>query len=517
MSFMIKEVSLSLTPQDSCSPERIRFLCAKKLHMNIDDISSVRWKRKSIDSRKAPVRIEAVFTVYSGRDSYKGVMRTEFREADSAKTVIIVGSGPAGLFAALTCLEHGMKPVVLERGKNVHERKKDTARLNREGVLDEESNYAFGEGGAGTFSDGKLFTRSVKRGDVSKVLSLFVQHGASDEIMYDAHPHIGSDVLPRVIENIRNTIISYGGEVHFSTKVTGLIRDEVEVSGVVCADGKVFHGPVILATGHGAHDVYDFLLSSGFSLEAKDVAVGVRLEHPQSLIDRMQYHNDEGRGRWLPAASYRFVTQAEGRGVYSFCMCPGGLIVPASTRNGELVVNGMSPSSRNGRWANSGIVVQLKREDICCTEPLEMLEYITQIEKKCFNERFMAPAQRMTDFIEGRQSSTFPETSYIPGLVSSSMDDVLPSFISSSLRAGLKDFVRFSRGKFLCEDALLIAPETRTSSPVRIVRGDDLCQIRGFYPCGEGAGYAGGIVSAALDGVACAMRIRENYYENNFR
>ena len=469
---MVRDLDIVLTPEEASDERLMALSCAKRLRVNLRDITAVQWLRRSIDSRRAPVRIAARLRVYVGQ-----------------------------------C----MCPIVLERGCDVHQRRKDVARLNREGVLDEESNYAFGEGGAGAFSDGKLYTRSVKRGDVSKVLSLFVQHGAKEEILYDSHPHIGSDVLPKVIENIRDTIIAHGGQVHFRTRVTALVRSPDEVRGVVCADGREFLGPVVLATGHSARDVYAFLKRDGYSMSAKDVAVGVRLEHPQCLIDRMQYHSAEGRGRFLPPASYSFVTQVDGRGVYSFCMCPGGFIVPASSEQGSLVVNGMSPSNRGGRWADSGIVVQLRVTDIPYTDELSMLEYISSMERRCFNEGFRAPAQRMTDFLEDRLSTSLPRSSYVPGLVSRRMDDVLPDLIAGSLRRGLGDFVRKSHGLFLCDDALLIAPETRTSSPVRIERGPDFCQIRGFYPCGEGAGHAGGIVSAALDGIACIDALGVSY------
>ena len=508
---MVRDLDIVLTPEEASDDRSMTISCAKRLRVDRRDITAVQWLRRSIDSRRPPVRIAARLRVYIGQPAKPLSKPTCFRDADPSRPVIIVGAGPAGLFAALRALEVGMFPIVLERGCDVHQRRRDVARLNREGVLDEESNYAFGEGGAGAFSDGKLYTRSVKRGDVSKVLSLFVQHGAKDEILFDSHPHIGSDVLPKVIENIRGTILAHGGQVHFRTRVTGLVRTSDEVRGVVCADGREFHGPVVLATGHSARDVYAFLRRDGYTMSAKDVAVGVRLEHPQSLIDRMQYHSAEGRGRFLPPASYSFVTQVDGRGVYSFCMCPGGFIVPASSEQGALVVNGMSPSNRGGRWADSGIVVQLRVSDIPYADELSMLEYISSIERRCFSEGFKAPAQRMTDFLEDRLSSGLPRSSYVPGLVSRRMDDVLPDLIAGSLRRGLGDFVRKSHGLFLCEDALLIAPETRTSSPVRIERGPDFCQMKGFYPCGEGAGHAGGIVSAALDGIACIDALGASY------
>ena len=502
---MIKDIDLCLSPQEAYEKELLRKKCAAKCGIKAENVTSAVYLRKSIDSRRKDIRINARVRVFIDEEEKPVFSPVSFRSVEDAPSVIVVGAGPAGLFASLTLLEKGLKPVVIERGKGSGERKRDLAVLNREGRLDCESNYAFGLGGAGAFSDGKLFTRSVKRGDVSKVLALLVQHGASNEILR----HIGSDKLPSVVENIRKTIEKYGGEVHLRTRVVSLLRKDEKVTGVTCADGRVFHGPVILATGHSAGDVYSFLQKDGFALEAKDVAIGVRLEHPQALIDRMQYHSTEGRGKYLPAASYKFVTQTSGRGVYSFCMCPGGIVVPAATEDGHLAVNGMSPSARGSFWANSGIVVQLRVSDLEHQDTFAMLRYITNIERKCYNPGFRAPAQRMTDFLQNRLSSSLPRSSYIPGLEMMRMDDVLPSLIAGSLRSGIEDFVRMSRGRFLTDEALLIAPETRTSSPVRILRDENFCQVEGLYPCGEGAGYAGGIVSAALDGIAVAHRIAE--------
>lgn len=500
---MIKELDVVLTPMEAGVAEKLKSVVARKLKLKSEDINGVRIIKKSIDARRMDVKIQGRVRVFIGEEEKVIYDITSFKEA-CKDSVIVVGSGPAGLFASLTLLEHGYRPIVLERGKDVHKRRVDTATLSRDGVLDTESNYAFGEGGAGAFSDGKLYTRSVKRGDVNKVLSLFCQHGASQDILSDAHPHIGTDKLPRVIENIRNTIISYGGEVHFGTKVTSLVRKGDSVVGVRCQDGSEFRGPVILATGHSARDVYRFLHEEGYSLEAKDVAIGVRLEHPQQLIDEMQYHSANGRGLYLPAASYRFVTQVRERGVYSFCMCPGGFVVPASTEEEALVVNGMSPSNRGGRWANSGMVVQLKREDIPYQDTLGMMRYLEEIERSCFMKGYKAPCQRMGDFIQNRESTSLPKVSYAPGVVSRKIDEVLPEIITSRLRDGFNDFGRMTRGRFITNDAVLMAPETRTSSPVRILRGEDFTQLDGLYPVGEGAGYAGGIVSAALDGIAAA-------------
>ncbi len=508
---MKKDVDLVLTPREAALPEELRAAAARKAGIKVRDITGIRFLRKSIDARRRDIKINARVRILTGGDDDEAFERTVFSDA-CRRDCIVVGAGPAGLFAALTLLEHGWRPVVLERGKDVHERKRDTAALCRNGVLDPESNYAFGEGGAGAFSDGKLYTRSDKRGNVSKVLSLLCQHGADPAILYETHPHIGTEKLPAVIENMRKTIIAFGGDVRFSARVTGLIRKVDEVIGVTSTAGEFF-GPVILATGHSAHDVYHFLHDGGYDIEAKDVAVGVRLEHPQKLIDQIQYHSPTGRGEYLPPASYSFVTQAGGRGVYSFCMCPGGIIVPAATETGHQVVNGMSPSSRGGAWANSAMVVQLKCSDIDEKGPLSMLEYIRGIERRCFNEDFKAPAQRMKDFMEHKLSDDLPRSSYIPGLVSASMDNVLPPLIADSLRCGFDAFSKMTRGAFLTNDAVMIAPETRTSSPVRILRKADFFQVKGLYPCGEGAGYAGGIVSAALDGIACAEALMRYYCE----
>jgi uncharacterized FAD-dependent dehydrogenase len=439
------------------------------------------------------------------------------------------------LFAALRLIELGLKPVVLERGKDVHERKKDLALIARTQLVDEESNYCFGEGGAGAYSDGKLYTRSKKRGSVEKILNVFCQHGASTNILADAHPHIGTDKLPRVIENMRNTILQCGGEVHFQTKMVSFLLRKLftlsgtpsyddgtlnEVAGVKAIETtsngehieREYHGPVILATGHSARDVYRYLADAGIFLEAKALAVGVRLEHPAQLIDQIQYHNKEGRGDYLPAAEYNFVTQVEGRGVYSFCMCPGGFVIPAATGPEQIVVNGMSPANRGTRWSNSGMVVELRPEDVDGEGPLKMMRFQEELERVCWqqgNRKQTAPAQRMADFVNGKLSADLPESSYAPGLIASPLHFWMPEMIATRLRQGFRKFGAMSHG-FLTNNATVIAIETRTSSPVRILRDKDTLEhinIKGLFPCGEGAGYAGGIVSAGVDGERCAEQV----------
>ena len=444
-----------------------------------------------------------------------------------------MGAGPCGLFAALKLIELGLKPIILERGKDVRERKKDLALIKSQQSVAPESNYCFGEGGAGAYSDGKLYTRSKKRGNIEKILNVFCQFGASTSILSDAHPHIGTDKLPRVIENMRKQILASGGEVHFQTKMTELLIKDGEVIGVVAeADSQrskvkgqssmfnvqcsTFEGPVILATGHSARDVYRYLAKTDSHLiEAKGIAVGVRLEHPSALIDKIQYHSSAGRGKYLPAAEYSFVTQVDGRGVYSFCMCPGGFVIPAATGPEQIVVNGMSPSDRNGQWSNSGMVVEVRPEDLGeAQDALSMMRYQEELERMCWQQGNMkqtAPAQRMSDFVNGRLSYDLPRTSYAPGVISSPLHFWLPKPISKRLQEGFKAFGKQRHG-FLTNEALMIGVETRTSAPVRITRDPEtLCSIaiRGLYPAGEGAGYAGGIVSAAIDGERAAQMVKE--------
>ena len=509
---MVKELTIVLEPVSASNEKEIRNAALKKLRVKDGDITAIRIKRRSIDARRKDIKINLSLVVYMGETPpplYDPVIFPDVSRA--RRSAVVVGFGPAGIFAALTLLENGIRPIVLERGVDVHQRLRDCAMLCQSGTLNPESNYAFGEGGAGAFSDGKLYTRSVKRGDVKKVLSLLVQHGADESILYDSHPHIGSDRLPYIIERIRETIISYGGEVHFSKRVVRLLGTQEETTGVECSDGSVYNGPVILATGHSAKDIYYSLSASGYALEAKSTAAGVRLEHKQGLIDSIQYHSSGKRSPYLPPASYSFVTQVKGRGVYSFCMCPGGVIVPAASEEGHQVVNGMSPHSRGGRWANSGMIVELRKEELDSTDPFSMLRLIEGIERSCYNPGFAAPAQRMDDFIADRESSSFPDTSYSRPLVSKRMEEVLPPVIVSSLREGFLAFGRMTKSRFITSDALLIAPETRTSSPVRILRDSSMRQGLGLYPAGEGAGYAGGIVSAAIDGTEAALRLGGDY------
>ncbi len=512
---MIEEMQLRVTPRVAASESAIIHYIASERRLSQDRIRGVRVLRRSVDARQRNVMVNVKVRAFIDEPMTVDhlVPPIEYRPVSGCVQAVVVGAGPGGLFAALRLIELGVKPIVVERGKDVVERRKDVARISRDGVVDPDSNYCFGEGGAGAYSDGKLYTRSKKRGSVERILGIFVQHGASDDILIDAHPHIGSDRLPHIIERMRTTILSCGGEVHFQTRVTGLLLNSDRVAGVTCADGRTFHGPVILATGHSARDVYVMLHAAGIGLEAKGLAVGVRLEHPQKTIDQIQYHSPEGRGDYLPAAEYSFVTQVEGRGVYSFCMCPGGVVVPAASAPGQLVVNGMSPSHRNTYWANSGMVVEVHPDDLPQEYHqhgvLAMMRFQEKLEQIAFEQAGrsqVAGAQRMKDFVEGRPSRLIPPSSYAAGLQPSRLDQWLPPFIGEWLRKAFKTFGRQAKG-FLTNDAIVIGVETRTSSPVRIPRDPESLHhiaIKGLYPCGEGAGYAGGIVSAAIDGERCA-------------
>lgn len=554
---MIQEYLIRILPEQAASEEGIKRYLAKEKGLDVRTLNQVRVLKRSIDARQRTIfvnlKVRAYINEFPQDDQY---VHTGYPDVSSRPRVIVVGEGPGGLFASLRLIELGYRPIVLERGKDVRERKKDLSNITKTQKVDGESNYCFGEGGAGAYSDGKLYTRSKKRGSVDKILNVFCQHGANTNILADAHPHIGTDKLPRVIENMRNTIIKCGGEVHFQTKMIRLILESegkltapdaaagdrvIGVEAVNLATGaeETYRGPVILATGHSARDVYRYLASAKIDVEAKGIAVGVRLEHPSQLIDQIQYHNKSGRGKYLPAAEYSFVTQVDGRGVYSFCMCPGGFVIPAATGPEQLVVNGMSPSNRGTAWSNSGMVVETHPEDVAQFvkehqsvieqqemkaqenasgfaphSSLQMMYFQEIVEKQCWQQGNMkqtAPAQRMADFVNNRLSYDLPKSSYAPGLISSPLHFWMPSFVSKRLQEGFKTFGKNAHG-FLTNEATLIAMETRTSSPVRIVRDRETLQhvrIQGLFPCGEGAGYAGGIVSAGVDGERCAEMCAE--------
>ena len=512
---MTSEYQIRVLPQVAANEQQLKAWLADEYGFDVRTCNSVRILKRSIDARQRTIFVNLKVRVYINEmptdDEY---VHTEYGDVSQRPQVIVVGAGPGGLFAALRLIELGFRPVVLERGKNVHDRKKDLAAISRTQQVDPESNYCFGEGGAGAYSDGKLYTRSKKRGNIDKILNVFCQHGASTAILADAHPHIGTDRLPKVIEAMRNTIISCGGEVHFQTKMTQLIVHGDCVVGAVAGE-REYRGPVILATGHSARDVYRYLAEAKIEIEAKGIAVGVRLEHPSELIDQIQYHSRQGRGKYLPAAEYSFVTQVEGRGVYSFCMCPGGFVIPAATDREQIVVNGMSPANRGTQWSNSGMVVEVHSDDVeGADDVLRMMHFQEQLERMCWQQGNMkqtAPAQRMADFVNKRLSYDLPKSSYAPGLISSPLHFWLPKMIANRLQEGFKVFGKQAHG-FLTNEAVLIATETRTSSPVRILRDNMTLQhvrLQGLFPCGEGAGYAGGIVSAGVDGERCAEMAAE--------
>jgi uncharacterized protein len=504
------EIEIQVSPERVFDDSYCLMLLQDKLTAAQRTNKGIRLVKRSIDARKRPVVYLLRYRIYLTENPPKEIPVFEyFHVHEKSEAVIIVGSGPAGLFAALECLQRGLKPILLERGKDVRKRRLDLARLNKEHLVNPESNYCFGEGGAGTYSDGKLYTRSKKRGSVEKVLQLLVAHGASSAILIDAHPHIGTNKLPKIIENMRQTILSHGGEVLFEHKVTDILIEENEVKGVVVNDEIIkLARHVILATGHSARDIFRLLHRKEIKIEFKPFALGVRIEHPQQLIDQSQY-KQKVRSEFLPPASYSLVHNTPDRGVYSFCMCPGGVVAPCATAEGEVVTNGWSPSKRNNPFANSGIVTEIRWEDIQEFHQygaLAGMQFQHDVEKTCWEaagKTQRVPAQRMVDFIEGRLSNSLPKSSYYPGLVSVDLNHVLPKFVVNALREGLQQFGKKMPG-YLTNDAVLHAPESRTSSPVRIPRNPDNWQhpqIKGLYPCGEGAGYAGGIVSAAIDGM----------------
>lgn len=518
---MLEKIELRTDPRTAATDSLLRAEAARTLGISPERIVKTNIVRRSIDARQRQVKVNLSLAVHidSCDEDFGRIPATVYPDVSGAPEVIVVGAGPAGLFAALELVELGLRPIVLERGKDVDARRADMVALNRTGAVNPESNYCFGEGGAGAYSDGKLYTRSHKRGPVDKVLRVFHQHGADHRILVDAHPHIGSDRLPGVIKAMRQTIIDAGGEVRFNTRVDNLTVADGNVTGVTDSEGKSYSGPVILATGHSARDVYEMLSRCGATLEAKGIAVGVRLEHPQHLIDCLQYHSPQGRGKYLPAAEYSMLTRVDDRAVYSFCMCPGGYIIPATNADGLMVVNGMSPANRGTQWANSGMVVEILPDDI--PEPadgsdpaLKMMRFQGEIERSFFEASpggQQAPAQRMTDFMAGRLSADLPRSSYPPGLVSRRVDQLLPKGVSKRLREGFKAFDSKQRG-FATPEAVVIGDETRTSSPVRVPRDRQTMvhtSLTGLYPCGEGAGYAGGIVSAAIDGILAARAVAD--------
>ena len=506
---MIQELQLRVLPEVAADSDQLRRYLANEKGLALSALKGVRVLKRSIDARQRTIYVNLKVRLYVNElPADDAFVRTNYNDVSEGQQVIVVGAGPGGLFAALRLIELGLRPIVLERGKDVHERKKDLALISRTQQVDEQSNYCFGEGGAGAYSDGKLYTRSKKRGNTDKILNVFCQHGASTAILADAHPHIGTDKLPQVIEAMRNTIISHGGEVHFKTQMTQLLLEGNRVVGCVAGE-REYLGPVILATGHSARDVYRYLAKQKIEIEPKGIAVGVRLEHPSQLIDQIQYHRKEGRGLWLPAAEYSFVTQVDGRGVYSFCMCPGGFVIPAATGPEQVVVNGMSPANRGTQWSNAGMVVETRPEDIEGDDVLKVMHFQEQMERVCWQQANMkqtAPAQRMADFVNGRLSFDLPRSSYAPGLVSSPLHFWMPRAVATRLKEGFLTFGRQAHG-FLTNEAVMIGVETRTSSPLRILRHAETLQhvrLEGLFPCGEGAGYAGGIVSAGVDGERCA-------------
>jgi len=513
---MPKQVQLNLSPSDAADNAMVKRSAASASGVNASDIVSVRFLKRSVDARKKNIRVNLTVEIFTGDEPDDFIIPPfEARDVRRAREVIIAGAGPAGLFAALRLIELGLRPVIIERGKDVSSRKRDIARISREQIVDPDSNYCFGEGGAGTYSDGKLYTRSKKRGDNSRVLELLCLHGANNNILYEAHPHLGTDKLPGIISAIRKTIIGCGGEIMFETRISGILIGSGKIKGIIASDGKKFLSPfLILAAGHSSREIYEMLERDGVELEMKSFAAGVRVEDPQELIDRIQYHGNS-RDEFLPAASYNLVKQVDGRGVYSFCMCPGGFIVPSATTQEEVVVNGMSPSGRTSPYANSGIVVEIRPEDLAKyskSGKLAGIEFQRELEYSAWSNSDRsqrAPAQRLADFVDGKVSVNLPKVSYFPGVVSSPLHSWLPEFITGRLQEGFKQFGSIMKG-YLTNEATVLAVESRTSSPVRIPRNPETIEhvrIKGLYPCGEGSGYAGGIVSSAVDGMRVAEAI----------
>ncbi len=509
---MIKEIEIVCPPGQQDDEAALKKIATTSLNIFPQKITAIKILKRSIDARgrKAVYRMQV--QVFVDEQYTPEIFTVKYPDVKQGKQVIIVGAGPAGLFAALQCIELGLKPIILERGKDVKQRRRDLANINKQGLVNPESNYCFGEGGAGTYSDGKLYTRSTKRGDVNAVLKAFVAHGATEDILIDARPHIGTNKLPQIITSITESILNAGGEIHFDTKVTALLVEFGKIKGVQLASGEKMNADaVILATGHSARDIFEMLHRQNILVEAKPFALGVRIEHPQEIIDQAQYHC-EHRGPDLPPSYYNLVEQVDNRGVFSFCMCPGGIIAPCATEANEIVVNGWSPSKRNNPFANSGTVVQVNLEDVAGDEsdPLRMLHFQQQIESLAFKAgggSLVAPAQRMIDFVENRLSATLPENSYLPGTKSTMLNEILPGWINERLRKALPVFGRKMKG-YYTNEAILVGVESRTSSPVKIPRDKETLQhpqVSGLFPCGEGAGYAGGIISAAIDGINCAL------------
>ncbi|WP_309609107.1 FAD-dependent protein [Flavobacterium sp.] len=517
---MPKELLLQVSPEIAANQNLLKDFLSKQIKVSTNDIQHISIVKRSIDARQKSIKINLKVSIFLKGESFvsQNISLPEYKDVSKSQEVIIIGAGPAGLFAALQLIELGLKPIVIERGKDIRGRRRDLKAINVDHIVDEDSNYCFGEGGAGTYSDGKLYTRSKKRGDIDRILQLLVAFGATPDIMVEAHPHIGTNKLPQIIQDIREKIIEFGGQVLFETRVVDILIINNEVQGIETQNGdRILASKIILATGHSARDIFELLDRKNIFIEAKPFALGVRAEHPQSLIDQIQYSCDY-RGEHLPPAPYSIVKQVNGRGMYSFCMCPGGVIAPCATSPGEVVTNGWSPSKRDQATANSGIVIELKLEDFKPFEKfgaLAGLEFQKQIEQKAWRlagKSQKVPAQRMVDFTQNKVSSNIPKTSYVPGTTSVEMGQVFPGFLSQILREGFSEFGKSMKG-YLTNEAILHAPESRTSSPVRIPRDNETLehlQIKGLYPCGEGAGYAGGIISAAIDGEKCAIKCFES-------